>query len=131
MLNKKYLIDITREVLNHSEAEYLRSDFTGWCEGASAIMYYILTNYTLERDVHIISGTFDGQGHEWIKVNDEIIDATVDQFGDEYSIYSTLLYQDLYKEESEDFCPLMFTDWMDYIEKLFEDKERLNLEIEE
>lgn len=27
MLNKKFLIDITREVLNHSENEYLRSDF--------------------------------------------------------------------------------------------------------
>ena len=98
MLNKKFLIDITREVLNHTQNEYLRSDFTDWCEGASAIMYYILTNYTEEEDVHIVNGTFNNFGHEWIVVNGEIIDATVDQFGDDYSIYSSSLYKNLYRQ---------------------------------
>lgn len=130
MLNKKFLIDITREVLNHTQNEYLRSDFTDWCEGASAIMYYILTNYT-EEDVHIVNGTFNNFGHEWIVVNGEIIDATVDQFGDDYSIYSSSLYKNLYREESEDYTPLVFDDWMEYIDNLFEDKERMNLTLEE
>lgn len=131
MLNKKFLIDITREVLNHTQNEYLRSDFTDWCEGASAIMYYILTNYTEEEDVHIANGTFNNFGHEWIVVNGEIIDATVDQFGDDYSIYSSSLYKNLYKEESEDYAPLVFDDWIEYIDNLFEDKERMNLTLEE
>ena len=131
MLNKKFLIDITREVLNHTQNEYLRSDFTDWCEGASAIMYYILTNYTEEEDVHIVNGTFNNFGHEWIVVNGEIIDATVDQFGDDYSIYSSRLYKNLYREESEDYTPLVFDDWMEYIDNLFEDKERMNLTLEE
>lgn len=131
MLNKKFLIDITREVLNHTQNEYLRSDFTDWCEGASAIMYYILTNYTEEEDVHIVNGTFNNFGHEWIVVNGEIIDATVDQFGDDYSIYSSSLYKNLYREESEDYTPLVFDDWMEYIDNLFEDKERMNLTLEE
>lgn len=69
MLNKKYLVDITRETLNHMEGEYLCSDFTGWCEGASSIIFYILMNYTEERDVHIMSGTFNGHGHMWVVVN--------------------------------------------------------------
>lgn len=131
MLNKKFLIDITREVLNHTQNEYLRSDFTDWCEGASAIMYYILTNYTEEEDVHIVNGTFNNFGHEWIVVNGEIIDVTVDQFGDDYSIYSSSLYKNLYREESEDYTPLVFDDWMEYIDNLFEDKERMNLTLEE
>ncbi len=131
MLNKKFLIDITREILNHTQNEYLRSDFTDWCEGASAIMYYILTNYTEEEDVHIVNGTFNNFGHEWIVVNGEIIDATVDQFGDDYSIYSSSLYKNLYREESEDYTPLVFDDWMEYIDNLFEDKERMNLTLEE
>lgn len=133
MLNKKFLIDITREVLNHTQNEYLRSDFTDWCEGASAIMYYILTNCTEEKDVHIVNGTFNNFGHEWIVVNGEIIDATVDQFGDDYSIYSSSLYKNLYREESEDYTPLVFDDWMEYIDNLFEfeDKERMNLTLEE
>ena len=131
MLNKKFLIDITREVLNHTQNEYLRSDFTDWCEGASAIMYYILTNYTEEEDVHIVNGTFNNFGHEWIVVNGEIIDATVDQFGDDYSIYSSSLYKNLYREESEDYAPLVFDDWIEYIDNLFEDKERMNLTLEE
>ena len=131
MLNKKFLIDITREVLNHTQNEYLRSDFTDWCEGASAIMYYILTNYTEEEDVHIVNGTFNNFGHEWIVVNGEIMDATVDQFGDDYSIYSSSLYKNLYREESEDYTPLVFDDWMEYIDNLFEDKERMNLTLEE
>lgn len=133
MMNKKFLIDITREVLNHTQNEYLRSDFTDWCEGASAIMYYILTNYTEEKDVHIVNGTFNNFGHEWIVVNGEIIDATVDQFGDDYSIYSSSLYKNLYREESEDYTPLVFDDWMEYIDNLFEfeDKERMNLTLEE
>lgn len=131
MLNKKFLIDITREVLNHTQNEYLRSDFTDWCEGASAIMYYILTNYTEEEDVHIVNGTFNNFGHEWTVVNGEIIDATVDQFGDDYSIYSSSLYKNLYREESEDYTPLVFDDWMEYIDNLFEDKERMNLTLEE
>ena len=131
MLNKKFLIDITREVLNHTQNEYLRSDFTDWCEGASAIMYYILTNYTEEEDVHIVNGTFNNFGHEWIVINGEIVDATVDQFGDDYSIYSSSLYKNLYREESEDYTPLVFDDWMEYIDTLFEDKERMNLTLEE
>ena len=131
MLNKKFLIDITREVLNHTQNEYLRSDFTDWCEGASAIMYYILTNYTEEKDVHIANGTFNHFGHEWIVVMGEIIDATVDQFGDDYSIYSSSLYKNLYREESEDYAPLVFDDWIEYIDNLFEDKERMNLTLEE
>lgn len=131
MLNKKFLIDITREVLNHTEDEYLRSDFTDWCDGASSIMYYILSNYTDEKDFHIMSGKFNGCGHEWIVVNGEIVDATVDQFGDDYSIYSPTLYKELYQEEAEDFTPLMFDDWMEYIDNLFEDKARMNLVIEE
>lgn len=60
MLNKKYLIDITREVLNHMESEYLRSDFTGWREAASSIVNYILSNYTDITEFYIASGTFDG-----------------------------------------------------------------------
>ena len=44
MLNKKFLIDITREVLNHSENEYLRSDFTDWCDGASAGLFLDVEN---------------------------------------------------------------------------------------
>lgn len=131
MLNKKFLIDITREVLNHSDSEYLRSDFTDWCEGASSIMYYILSNYTDEKDFHIMSGKFDGYGHEWVVINGEIVDATVDQFGDDYSIYSPTLYKEKYQEEAEDFTPLMFDDWMEYIDKLFDDKVRMNLDIEE
>ena len=131
MLNKKFLIDITREILNHTQNEYLRSDFTDWCEGASAIMYYILTNYTEEEDVHIVNGTFNNFGHEWIVVNGEIIDATVDQFGDDYSIYSSSLYKNLYREESEDYTPLVFDDWIEYIDNLFEDKERMSLTLEE
>ena len=130
MLNKKFLIDITREVLNHTQNEYLCSDFTGWCEGASAIMYYILTNYTEEKDVHVINGTFNNFGHEWIVVNGEIIDATVDQFG-EYNIYTPRFYENLYQEESEEYTPLVFDDWIEYIDKLFEDKERMNLTMEE
>lgn len=131
MLNKKFLIDITREVLNHTQNEYLCSDFTDWCEGASAIMYYILTNYTEEKMFHIANGTFNNFGHEWIVVNGEIIDATVDQFGDDYSIYSSSLYKNLYREESEDYTPLVFDDWIEYIDNLFEDKERMNLTLEE
>ena len=131
MLNKKFLIDITREVLNHTDGEYLRSDFKDWCEGASSIMYYILSNYTDEKDFHIMSGKFDGYGHEWIVINGEILDATVDQFGDDYSIYSPTLYKEKYQEEAEDFTPLMFDDWMEYIDKLFDDKVRMNLDIEE
>ena len=131
MLNKKFLIDITREVLNHTDDEYLRSDFKDWCEGASSIMYYILSNYTDEKDFHIMSGKFDGYGHEWIVINGEIVDATVDQFGDDYSIYSPTLYKEKYQEEAEDFTPLMFDDWMEYIDKLFDDKVRMNLDIEE
>lgn len=131
MLNKKFLIDITREVLNHTQNEYLRSDFTDWCEGASAIMYYILTNYTEEKDVRVVNGTFNNFGHEWIIVNGEIIDATIDQFGDDYSIYSSSLYKNLYREESEDYTPLVFGDWIEYIDNLFEDKERMNLTLEE
>ena len=61
----------------------------------------------------------------------EIIDATVDQFGDDYSIYSSSLYKNLYREESEDYTPLVFDDWMEYIDNLFEDKERMNLTLEE
>lgn len=131
MLNKKFLIDITRQVLNHSDREYLRSDFTDWCAGASSIMHYILSNYTEEKDFHIISGKFNGYGHEWIVVNGEILDATVDQFGDDYSIYSSSLYKDLYQEEAEDFEPLMFDDWIEYIDNLFEDRMRMDLVIEE
>lgn len=131
MVNKKFLIDITREVLNHTDGEFLRSDFTNWCEGASSIMYYILSNYTDEKDFHIMSGKFDGYGHEWIVINGEIVDATVDQFGDDYSIYSPTLYKEKYQEEAEDFTPLMFDDWMEYIDKLFDDKVRMNLDIEE
>lgn len=131
MLNKKFLIDITREVLNHTDGEYLRSDFTGWCEGASSIIHYILSNYTDEKDFHIISGRFNGYCHKWIVVDGGIIDATVDQFGDDYSIYSPTLYKGLYQEEAEDFIPLMFDDWIEYIDNLFEDKVRMNLVIEE
>lgn len=131
MLNKKFLIDITREVLNHTDSEYLRSDFTDWCGGASSIVYYILSNYTDEKDFHIISGKFNGYGHEWVVVNGEIIDATVDQFGDDYSIYSSTLYRELYQEEGEDFKPLMFDDWIEYIDNLFKDKVRMDLSIEE
>ena len=131
MLNKKFLIDITREVLNHTDGEYLRSDFKDWCEGASSIMYYILSNYTDEKYFHIMSGRFDGYGHEWIVINGEIVDATVDQFGDDYSIYSPTLYKEKYQEEAEDFTPLMLDDWMEYIDKLFDDKVRMNLDIEE
>ena len=131
MVNKKFLIDITREVLNHTDGEFLRSDFTNLCEGASSIMYYILSNYTDEKDFHIMSGKFDGYGHEWIVINGEIVDATVDQFGDDYSIYSPTLYKEKYQEEAEDFTPLMFDDWMEYIDKLFDDKVRMNLDIEE
>lgn len=131
MLNKKFLIDITREVLNHSDGEYLRSDFTDWCEGASSIMYYILSHYSDEKDFHIMSGKFNGYVHEWVVVNGEIVDATVDQFGDDYSIYSPALYKELYQEEAENFNPLMFDDWIEYIDNLFEDKARMNLVIEE
>ena len=131
MVNKKFLIDITREVLNHTDGEFLRSDFTNWCEGASSIMYYILSNYTDEKDFHIMSGKFDGYGHEWIVINGEIVDATVDQFGDDYSIYSPTLYKEKYQEEAEDFTPLMFDDWIEYIDNLFNDEERMSLIIEE
>ena len=131
MLNKKFLIDITRETLNHSDGEYLRSDFTDWCEGASSIMHYILSNYTDEKDFHIMSGKFNGYSHEWIVVNGEIVDATVDQFGNDYSIYSPALYKELYQEEAEDCTPLMFDDWIDYIDNLFEDEARMNLVIKE
>lgn len=91
----------------------------------------ILTNYTEEKDVHVVNGTFNNFGHEWIVVNGEVIDATVDQFGDDYSIYSSSLYKNLYREESEDDTPLVFDDWMEYIDNLFEDKERMNLTLEE
>lgn len=131
MFNKKYLIDITREVLNHTDGEYLRSDFTDWCEGASAIMHYILSNYTNEKEFYIKAGEFNGFPHQWVVLNGEILDATVDQFGDEYSIYTSKLYSNLYHEESEDYAPIMFDDWLDYIDNLFEDKDRLNLYIEE
>ena len=93
-------------------------------------MYYILTNYTEEKDVHVINGTFNNFGHEWIVVNGEIIDATVDQFG-EYNIYTPRFYENLYQEESEEYTPLVFDDWIEYIDKLFEDKERMNLTMEE
>ena len=131
MLNKKFLIDITREILNHSKNECPCSDFTGWCEGASSIIYYILTNYTDISDVLIIRGTFDGYGHTWCTVYGEIVDATVDQFGDTYSIYSSELYADLYKAESEDFAPFVFDDWLEYMEELFANKDRMKLMIEE
>ena len=131
MLNKKFLIDITREVLNHSENEYLRSDFTNWCDGASAIIYYILSNYTDIKDVHIMTGYFNGHGHAWIVTDGEIIDATVDQFGDDFSIYSPTLYKHLYEEVSEDFSPIVFDNWMQYIDNLFLDEERMNLYMEE
>lgn len=131
MLNKKFIIDITREVLNHMDGEYLRSDFTNWCEGATSIMHYILSNYTEETDFHIMSGKFKGYGHKWIVVNGEIFDATVDQFGDDYSIYSSFLYKELYHEESESFIPLVFDNWIEYMDNLFDDKERMNLYIEE
>ena len=94
-------------------------------------MYYILSNYTDEKDFHIMSGKFDGYGHEWIVINGEIIDATVDQFGNDYSIYSPTLYKEKYQEEAEDFTPLMFDNWMEYIDNLFEDKKRMNLVIED
>jgi len=131
MLNKKFIIDITREVLNHMDGKYLRSDFTNWCEGATSIMHYILSNYTEETDFHIMSGKFKEYGHKWIVVNGEIFDATVDQFGDDYSIYSSFLYKELYHEESESFIPLVFDDWIEYMDNLFDDKERMNLYIEE
>lgn len=131
MLNKKFIIDITREVLNHMDGEYLRSDFTNWCEGATSIMHYILSNYTEETDFHIMSGKFKEYGHKWIVVNGEIFDATVDQFGDDYSIYSSFLYKELYHEESESFIPLVFDNWIEYMDNLFDDKERMNLYIEE
>ena len=131
MFNKKFLIDITRETLNHTANEFLRSDFTDWCEGATAIMAYIIQNYTDEKEYAIIQGTFDGFGHSWFKLNGEILDATVDQFGDEYSIYSPKLYEDLYHEECEDYAPIMFDDWQEYIDSLFNDKDRMELYIEE
>lgn len=131
MLNKKFLIDTTREVLNHMEGEYLRSDFTDWCEASSAIMFYILSNYTEEKDYHIMQGTFNGYGHTWVVVNNEIIDATVDQFGDDYSIYSPSLYEGFYVAESEDFDPLVFDDWKEYIDALFEDKERMDFSLDD
>ena len=131
MLNKKFIIDITREVLNHIDGEYLRSDFTNWCEGTTSIMHYILSNYTEETDFHIMSGKFKEYGHKWIVVNGEIFDATVDQFGDDYSIYSSFLYKELYHEESESFIPLVFDNWIEYMDNLFDDKERMNLYIEE
>lgn len=126
MVNTKYLVDITREVLNHSDGEYLRSDFTGWCEGACAIVDYILKNYTKETDFRIIRGKFDGQPHNWIVLNDgQILDPTVDQFGDEYSIYSSKLYKGLYQAEGECEDLLMFDDWVEYINILFEDGSRV------
>ena len=131
MLNKKYLIDITREVLNHMESEYLRSDFTGWCEAASSIVNYILSNYTDITEFYIASGTFDGNGHEWVVANGEIIDPTVDQFGDSYSIYSARLYKELHCEECIGYKPLMFDDWENYINELFCDTDRMDLWIEE
>ena len=131
MLNKKFIIDITREVLNHMDGEYLRSDFTNWCEGATSIMHYILSNYTEETDFHIMSGKFKEYGHKWIVVNGEIFDATVDQFGDDYSIYSSFLYKELYHEESESFIHFVFDNWIEYMDNLFDDKERMNLYIEE
>lgn len=45
MLNKKFLIDITREVLNHTQNEYLRSDFTDWCEGGKWQIASTLTKF--------------------------------------------------------------------------------------
>ena len=53
---------------------------------ASSIMHYILSNYADEKDFHIMSGKFNGYGHEWVVVNGEIVDATVDKFGEDYSI---------------------------------------------
>lgn len=126
MLNKKFLTDVTREVLNHFT--HCCSDFYGMCENASAIMYYIITNYTDEKDVHIMRGTFNDYDHSWIVVNGEIIDATVDQFSDCYNIYLPELYKLLYKEESENFTPLMADNWVEYIDNIFKE-EQINMEI--
>jgi len=97
MVNKKYLIDFCRETMNHTNGYLLASDFTGWCEGMSALIAYAAIHlFRCSGTIEVVYGTFNGEGHTWCEIDGEIIDATVDQFGDDYSIYSTKLYTEKY-----------------------------------
>jgi len=101
MINKKYLIDFCRETMNHTNGYFLSSDFEGWCEGMSALIAYAAINlFNFSGDIKIVYGTFDGKGHTWCELDGEIVDGSVDQFGDDYSIYSCRLYSDKYSKES-------------------------------
>lgn len=97
---KKECIDIVRDALNNMDGYCLKNDFTDWCEGSSMLIYYIADKYMqISKDKNkIIYGQFKGEPHFWNVINDEIYDATIDQFGD-YNIYDVSLYINYYEKE--------------------------------
>lgn len=101
-INKKYLIDFTREVMNHC-ADHFCSNFTDQCDYAAAILAYLVKNYVTD-DVKlcVVHGKFDHRTHVWLRIEGDRYDPTVDQFGNQYSIYSDQFYSEKYQKIEEE-----------------------------
>ena len=98
--DKIFVINLVREALFHN-SDYIPSDFEGWCESASHLVYYIATKYMERMDSKIHLGTFDNDGHFWCEVDGEIIDCTIEQFGETYSCYEANRYKSQYHSTCE------------------------------
>jgi hypothetical protein len=91
-----YIIETIRKVIKEKDSDFPYD----CCHHASVVFYKILEYIGIKSSV--IYGYWHGFDHFWNKINDDIIDITLDQFDNFYGVVSKEYYKEWYQIKNEE-----------------------------